>query len=269
MIDPKARLVLLPEDREIMALTGMSEAEYREFQLWVIEFSKPRPCQPTALGVLATIAINLAIGVLLTAASMLLAPKQQEPEQAEYEEKKTDGQDIVKKDRFAPKNGFNSVQNVVELGSVVPIVYAKRETIDGNQYGGIRINTNLLWSQLMSIGGSQFFRGIFLVGECNGDKTGPVIAEEQTALGNNLLGNFDLRKDREAGRISIYYAPGTGRIKADDLVAGVKAENDPGNANPDAEDGDVYAIKGWNNGTTEIFAWRFSQAIRLLLASMT
>jgi hypothetical protein len=253
MIDPKARMVLLPEDREIMALTGMSEAEYREFQLWVIEFSKPRPCQPTALGFLATVAINLAIGVLLTAASMLLAPKQQEPEQAEYEESKTDGQDIVKKDRFAPKNGFNSVQNVVELGSVVPIVYAKRETIDGDQYGGIRVNTNLLWSQLMSIGGSQFFRGIFLVGECNGDQTGPFIADEQTALGNNLLGNFDLRKDRDAGRVSIYYAPGTGRIKADDLVAGVKAAKDLGNANPGSETGDVYEITSTGNGLEKDF----------------
>ena len=105
----------------------------------------------------------------------------------------------------------------------------------------------------MSIGGSQFFRGIFLVGECNEDQTGPVIAEEQTALGNNLLGNFDLRKDREAGRISIYYAPGTGRIKADDLVAGVKAENDPGNANQDSATGDVYEITSVGNDLAKDF----------------
>ena len=96
---------------------------------------------------------------------MLLAPKSQEPEEANYEETKVDGQDVIRKDRFAPKNGFNSVQNVVELGSVVPIVYAKKETIGGKQYGGIRVNTNMLWSQLLSIGGGQFFRGIFFVGE--------------------------------------------------------------------------------------------------------
>ena len=103
MLNPKAQLVLLPQDREIMAATGMTEAQYREFTLYVLEYSKPKPCQPTALAPFALFAINLAIGLVLTAVSALLAPKQQEPEQAEYEEKTTDGQNIVRKDRFAPE----------------------------------------------------------------------------------------------------------------------------------------------------------------------
>ena len=50
MLDPKAQLVLLPQDREVMAVTGMTEAEYRQFVLMAMQFSKPKPCQPTALG---------------------------------------------------------------------------------------------------------------------------------------------------------------------------------------------------------------------------
>ena len=46
MLDPKAQLVLL-QDREVMAVTGMTEAEYRQFVLMAMQFSKPRPCQPT------------------------------------------------------------------------------------------------------------------------------------------------------------------------------------------------------------------------------
>ena len=34
MLDPKARRVLLPQDREIIAITGMTEDEYIQF--WII-----------------------------------------------------------------------------------------------------------------------------------------------------------------------------------------------------------------------------------------
>ena len=50
------------------------------------------------------------------------------------------------------------------MGNVIPIVYRRHEK-DGSTYGGIRVNTNLLWSQVLSVGGGQFFRGIFLVAE--------------------------------------------------------------------------------------------------------
>ena len=144
------------------------------------------------------------------------------------------------------KSGFNSVQNVVELGSTIPIVYAKRETIGGNQYGGIRVNTNLCWSQLMSVGGSQFFRGIFLVSEASDDRQHPTIEYEQTALGNNTLGGFDLTRNLDAGRMSLYYAPGTGRIEGSDLEAGVRASNDIGNKE-NSGGADVYTVEGVGN----------------------
>ena len=210
MLDPKAQLVLLPQDREIMELTGLDEKQYRKFQLYVLT-QKPKPGDPVALGFLATAAINLVIGLLLTAASALLAPKEQEQKESNYEESTVDGQDIVRKDRFTAKSGFNSFQNVVELGSVVPIVYANREDIDGKQYGGVRVNTNLLWSQLLSVGGGQFFRGVFLIGE------GALALDyAQLALGNNTLASYELPpadEEAEAGRVTVYYAPNGGSIK--------------------------------------------------------
>jgi hypothetical protein len=225
MLDPKAQLVLLPQDREIMDLTGLDEKQYRKFQLYVLT-QKPKPGDPVALGFLATAAINLVIGILLTVASSLLAPKAQEQKESDYEESTIDGQDIVRKDRFTAKSGFNSFQNVVELGSVVPIVYANREDIDGKQYGGVRVNTNLLWSQLLSVGGGQFFRGVFLVGE-----GAPALDYAQLALGNNTLSSYELppaSDDAEAGRVTVYYAPNGGRISENDRVLGVVTDNDPG-----------------------------------------
>ena len=112
---------------------------------------------------------------------------------------------------------------MVELGSVVPIVYAKKEEIDGKQYGGIRVNTNMLWSQLLSIGGGQFFRGIFLVSE-----KAVQLDHTQMALGNNTLASYELSPkadESEAGRVTYYFKDG-GRIDKDDFELGVIAAKD-------------------------------------------
>ena len=94
---------------------------------------------------------------------------------------------------------------MVELGSVIPIIYAKRE----GQYGGVRVNTNLLWSQLLSVGGGQFIKTLHLISEGG---NGFRIDEEQTAMGNNLLGSYELKKDAQSGRVTFYFEANGGRI---------------------------------------------------------
>ena len=98
------------------------------------------------------------------------------------------------------------------MGSVVPIIYCKRE----GEYGGLRVNTNLLWSQVLSVGGGQFFKGLFLVGEA-----GVEIDYEQIALGNNTLASYELIEDAEAGRVTLYYDNEGGRISFADYKRGV------------------------------------------------
>ena len=101
---------------------------------------------------------------------------------------------------------------MVELGSVIPIIYAKRE----GQYGGVRVNTNLLWSQLLSVGGGQFIKTLHLISEGG---SGFRIDEEQTAMGNNLLGSYELKKDAQSGRVTFYFEANGGRINAERLRA--------------------------------------------------
>lgn len=215
-ISPQRRYVLLPQDREIMALTGIDEKEYREFCRACQDFSKIRPGSPVSLGFWATVAIQLAIGALFTGISYLLAPKPEQETATTVEQSTVEGQDIIRRDKFTPKSGFDSIQNVVEMGSIIPIIYAKRD----NGYGGLRVNTNLLWSQLLSIGGGQFFKGLFLVGEGS-----PVLDLDQTALGNNTLSSFQLGNST-AGRLTIYYKPEGGRISQSDYARGVEPDND-------------------------------------------
>ena len=233
MLSPKRQFVLLPQDREIMAATGMSEEEYRWFVKEAIRHSKVRPGEPVALTGFETILINLAISLLFTGVAYLLTPKPSEEKDTEVEQKNdVDGQDIIKRDRYTPKAGFDSVQQVVELGSVVPIIYAKRE----GKYGGIRVNTSMLWSQLLSVGGGQFIKTLHLISE-GGE--GFSIDEEQTALGNNLLGSYELVKDAQAGRVTFYFDGTGGRLNAKDYELGVVPENDPGASNQD----DIYTYQ--------------------------
>ena len=83
------------------------------------------------------------------------------------------------------------------------------------------------------MGGGQFFRGIFLVGEA------PLNLERrQIALGNNTLASYELRKNAEAGRITTYFKNG-GRIDKDDYELGVIPANDIGNF----DDDDIYEVE--------------------------
>ena len=241
MLSPSNRIVLLPQDREIMDITGMSEEEYRWFVRECYKNTKLRPGEPVALEPFTISLILTAVSILLSAAAMLLTPKPKDQETKTPEEETIEGQNVVRRDRFAPKSGFDSFQNVVDMGSVVPIIYCKREEIDGITYGGLRVNTNLLWSQVLSVGGGQFFKGLFLVGEA-----GVEIDYQQIALGNNTLASYELTEDAEAGRISLYYTNDGGRITTtDDYKLGVTPDKDPGAIAGDGSD--VYSVVDTTN----------------------
>ena len=238
-LSPKGaeHIVLLPQDREIMEITGLSESEYRQFVRELKRYSKIQPGTIVNIGIDVLI-LYLVIGAALSYGATLLMPKPKTPQQANVTTNTVQGQNIVNGARYTPKAGFDSVQNVVELGSVVPIVYANRQTIDGVSYGGFRVNTNLLWSQIYSVGGGQLLRAMFLVSEGSVAQLDPT----QFAIGNNLINNYDLAIT-DHGRISIYYRPDGGRLTAADHIAGQLPANDVGNAENDGGT-DVFQVRG-------------------------
>ena len=228
-----------------MALTGMDEKQYRWFLRQAIIHSKVEPGEPVAFW---NFVIPLVIGIALSFLASLLAPKPKVPEQRQLDVNQVQGQNLVNGARYTPKSGFDSVQNVVELGSVVPLVYANRQRIDGVSYGGVRVNTNLIWSQLLSIGGGQLLRAVFLVGEAEITD----LDAEQFALGNNLINGYDLTSD--FGRLTIYSSPDGGRLQSADRIAGALAANDIGNAQ-NSGGGDVFQVRGVGNSYTTDFCF--------------
>lgn len=245
-------IVLLPQDRELIKILGTTEAEYREFLRECARKSQLRPGEPTNFLIIPFL-IQLVIGIALSLlASYLFRPKAP-GRTADIRQTSVPGQNVVGRTEYAPKAGFDSLQNVVELGSAIPLVYAKRETINGVTYGGVRVNTNMLWSQMTSLGGSQMLRAVFLISEATLGEVDP----SQFAFGDNVLGGYDLADANAASsRVTFYVSRDGGRLTSADRVAGRTAANDTGNAE-NSGGTDVFQTVGLNGAWTTDFCYAF------------
>ena len=236
----KRPFALLPQDREIMAITGMDLRQYREFCLMAYKASRTIPSdEPVAFFAVLPFLAKLVIGVALAYVASLLTPKPEQPKDINQEQ--AGGERFIRGDRSAPTSAFDSVQNVQEMGTTIPLVYANRRQLGGITYGGVRVSGSLLWSQLYSIGGGQLLRALFSISE----GTLPQPDPDQFAIGNNLLSNFDLAVN-EVSRLSLYYVNGSqvdNRIEGTDHIAGRTPATDLGNAE-NFGGSDVFQARG-------------------------
>lgn len=217
---------LLPSDRYIADLLGLSEEQYRYYIAEVRRRAASGP-QPSVVNVIgpdfflyvAVISSLLSIGFTIAASFFKPRLNGQQPT---LRQNQIQGQITNSIRRYAPRTGFDSLQDVAGLGDPIPLVYTKREQIDGNYYGGVRINAPLVWSELLTLDKAQILRALFVIGE---GSSGYTIDAANTAIGNNTLGAYLLGGNSNA-RFSVYYRPNGGRISSSDLVAG--SSNDPG-----------------------------------------
>lgn len=239
----------LPGDAYLAELLGWSEEQLLRYQIErqqaaAAEFERNPPIATAgpALPVISLAITILSVGY--TVLSTLLAPKPRRPGQIITSQQQ--GQTITDGARYAPRPGFDSVQEVARLGSVIPITFARREylpALNGRPegwYGGCRVDLGLLWSQLVPVGESQLFRGVYALGE------GPMaeIDPNGFALGNNPLRSYDLGTagaNETAARVTIYSRLGGGRIRSTDRIAGRLAVNDIGNME-NAGGADVFQV---------------------------
>ena len=172
--------MLLPAEIQLCEIVGITEDEYWYFVELAQAYNGKRPKEyddipyiinmPQVLFVGGSIgggltaAGQLIFGLILTFVSVLLTPKPRAPKTPPS--LTTAGQTGPK--RFAPQTGFNSVQELATLGEVIPLIFTKQEveTERGETitYGGIRVNTRLLWSQMLSLGSGQQLKALFMIG---------------------------------------------------------------------------------------------------------
>ena len=241
---PFGRRVLLPTEAELCNSLGLTEEEYFQFLEGVAAKVKERPeayglvpeivNMPQVLfvagwGSALTFFGQIVVGVALTYVASLLAPKP--PSQKQGTAQKT--ADIIGAKRFAPQHSFNSIQELANLGDLVPLVFTNRGQ---NPNGGIRVSSQMMWSQLVSLGRYQQLKilALFSLGQ---------LQEEPEfkgyAIGDLLISNYHSEKLYKVGgtipfRIGypIEKIPGDRNVFTDDVFKIDNQEYFCGTRNP-------------------------------------
>lgn len=238
---------LLPSDRYIADLLGLTSEQYR-YYIAEVRRNAARGPQPSVVAIgpdwwIYALVISTVLSTGFSIAASFFKPRLTQSRQPTLKQVQTQGQNITNIRRYAPRQGFDSLQDVANIGDPIPLIYAKRQTISTKNYGGIRVNCPLLWSEIVTVDKSQIFRAIFLIGE--GSSSLQVDASN-IAIGNNTLGSYLLGGNANA-RFSVYFRNNGGRIADSDLIAG--SSNDPGVATAL----DVYAVKDSSNALAPDF----------------
>lgn len=188
------RRVLLPTEADMCNVLGITEAEYWQFveQLEVKIKERPEAYDliPSIQNgpVITWIATNIvSIGIAAGAAfvSYLLTPKPEQPKRGASQRTA----DIAGTKRFAPQSSFNSVQELANLGELVPLVFTNRTGHNPN--GGVRVASQMMWSQLVSLGRFQQLKiyALFSLGELQA-----VPDFKGYAIGDLLISNYHADK---------------------------------------------------------------------------
>ena len=185
------RSALLPYEVDICQNLGLTAEEYLEFFDAAYKYVEKRKEEyeliPDVRNEPTTILVNIVIGIALTAISAALAPKPKTPK----EKPRLDIPSEQGRTRYAKSSDFNGVQQLATLGRIIPLVFADQTKANGITVGGIRIDTDLVHSQLTSLGTNQVFAGILNI--CLG-KLAVKPDFDGFALGDLLLRDFSKYK---------------------------------------------------------------------------
>jgi hypothetical protein len=200
---------LLPYEKSLIAALDCSEEEYKKFVRYAKQRAHVRPAEyahipdikaevvtlagialTTATGAKTTagvIVANLAIGLALTAVSLLLAPKVPSLEDSKIKSKKLKNQ--IGPSSFNQATSFDNAPSLAELNQPIPIPFGKRGTgADGVLTGGLVFVPALVWSRLYAYGAYQAYEGVYVAGEFGVDapELGAVLLGTQSlsALGS-------------------------------------------------------------------------------------
>lgn len=200
---------LLPYEYDLIAALGITKEEYLDFLAVQQQYTDPKEGTVFDITDGPAVAIVLAIvGIIFQVVSVLLMPRPQIsnlPTAA--------GQTQTREQRFSPRFGFNSTQELAKYGDTVPLVYTDRLT---NTAGGVRIAGALLWSAVRSFGSNQFLQMLMVLAG------GPIVAIDanKSAFGQTAI------TDLIAQNKWLYFQPGsTGPLRFHDETAGAFASD--------------------------------------------
>jgi len=216
---------LMPYEHQLVEYLGITQEDYLDFVAQQQIYSDPKEGTIfDARNTGAEIALILVIvGAILQVVGALLV-KKEEPS----------GRAQTRDDVFAPRSGFNSVQQLAEYGDPINLVYTD---IGTNPNGGVRVATALLWSSVKSFGSSQYVQLLLLVGA---GQIGSIDAN-RSAFGQTPL------RDLISHNYWLYFKPNdTGALRRSSLLQGSESKNDPGTVGAGLDN--IYRISPSTSG---------------------
>lgn len=226
---------LLPYERQLIEALGISEQEYRELAAEIQRSLKQRGPEydhipdirnePISL---TTILVNLAVGLVLTGISMLLAPKPPTP-------KEEDGPSSKKlasqtgRSRFNNSVGFDAAPQLAQLASRIPIPFGRWREYDpdppsdqsevgetGVPSGGLIVEPLLVWSRMQSNGSFQSLKALMVVGQS--------VITQQPSVEGVMIGGQPIANIYKSNYAVFWSSDaGNNRIYLDNLIAGEAA----------------------------------------------
>jgi len=244
------RGAILPWEKQLIDTLGLTIEEYN----WYLkEVANCRPERNSAYDVVPEVVcvpvvplVMTIVGMGISYAASAMAPKPKIPRQDDPAAQSNtgsntpenlEGANISNNRRFANVDGFTSVQNVARLGEVAPLVFAKREQFNGKTFGGVRAETKLLWSQLLSQGDGQELVALFALNAMSMAK--PDL--EGLAIGDTLLKNY------QEPKFCIFYRSGevSTRLDASSKIGGSLLPRSPT---------DIIVAEYANQGSQALFS---------------
>ena len=207
---PFGRRLLLPTEVELCDVLGITEDEYWIFVDSTAAYNGQRPKgyelipdirNDAVSAYIASVGVKAfwtSVGVAVASAtvSYLLTPKPQEQKQGGSRRTA----DSIGNKKFAPQASFNSVQALAQIGDPIPLVFTNQTTINGELFGGLRVNSQLLWSQFVSLCKNQQLKALALFSHGT-IETDPDY--EGYAVGDTLLNTYN------AYKVSLYFKDGS------------------------------------------------------------
>jgi hypothetical protein len=214
---PHGPRLLLPAEVELCKLLNLTEDEYWYFVDTTAAYNGTRPKSyqlipdiqaGTVLGITISKQVLIQIGIAIVAAtvSYLLTPKPKEMKQGGSRRTA----DAIGNKRFAPQATFDSIQELAILGDAIPLIFANTDEKAG--FGGIRVNSQLLWSQFLSMGKYQQLKvlALFSLGEIPTQVNGVSHPNyEGFGIGDTLLNTYNSHK------VGLYFRNGKSYIDDD------------------------------------------------------
>ena len=167
---------LLPYEWGLIQALEISEQEYREIFQRIAEEQRKRPAEYAHIPDVVnepvswtTVLVSLAIGLVSTGVAILLAPKPPKPDQPD-DPTRIDGTNQQGRTRFNQSIGFDGAPQLARLGSRIPVVFGRDRIIDDPEAelessGGIIVEPLLVWSQVISKGTYQNFKGQYVLAD--------------------------------------------------------------------------------------------------------